>query len=74
MIGVNIFRVTSRFLYNMKAMGRTSINNIRIQELERNTDSLSIGTNSPATGSLPLSVGPDLMFKACILLDFITVT
>jgi hypothetical protein len=33
----------------MNAMGRTKINNIRIQELERNTDSLSIGTNSPAT-------------------------
>ncbi len=49
----------------MKAMGRTNINNIRIQELERNTDSLSIGTNSPPTGgNLPLSVGPDVIFKA----------
>jgi hypothetical protein len=34
----------------MKAMGTTNISKIRIQELERNTDSLSIGTNSPATG------------------------
>jgi hypothetical protein len=49
----------------MNAMGRTNINSIRTQELERNTDSLSIGTNSPATGtSSPLSVGPDFIFKA----------
>ncbi len=49
----------------MNAIGRTNNNSIRIQELERNTDSLSIGTNSPATGtSSPLSVGPDFIFKA----------
>jgi hypothetical protein len=34
----------------MKAIGAINISNIRIQELERNTDSLSIGTISPATG------------------------
>lgn len=48
----------------MNAIGRTSINSIRIHELERNTDSLSTGTISPATGGgeaiPPLSVGPDL--------------
>jgi hypothetical protein len=33
----------------MKATGRISINSIRIQELERKTDNLSTGTNSPAT-------------------------
>jgi hypothetical protein len=52
----------------MNAIGRNNINSIRIQELERNTDSLSIGTNSPATvvgeAAPPLSVGPDLVFKA----------
>ena len=48
----------------MNATGRISINSIRSQELERNTDSLSIGSISPATGiSTPLSVGPDLKFK-----------
>jgi hypothetical protein len=35
----------------MNATGRISINSIRIQELERNTDSLSIGTISPPTGA-----------------------
>ena len=54
----------------MNAMGRTNINSINIQELERNTDNLSTGTNSPATKSLPLTVGPDLTVKACILLAF----
>jgi hypothetical protein len=55
----------------MKATGRIIINSIRIQELERNIDSLSTGTNSPATVlSNPLSVGPDLTVKACIRLAF----
>jgi len=50
----------------MNAMGRTNINSINIQELERNTDSLSTGIISPATGTgtSPLSVGPDFTFKA----------
>jgi hypothetical protein len=49
----------------MKATGRININSMRIQEVEKNTDNLSTGTNSPATGiSSPLSVGPDLMVKA----------
>jgi hypothetical protein len=34
----------------MKITGRININSIRIQELERNTDSLSIGSISPPTG------------------------
>jgi hypothetical protein len=54
----------------MNATGRISINSIRSQELERNTDILSTGTISPTTGALPLSVGPDLTVKACILLAF----
>ena len=57
-----------RFLYNMKATGRISINSIRSHELERNMDILSTATISPATtwscGTPPLSVGPDLMVKA----------
>jgi hypothetical protein len=61
----------------MNATGRTSINNIRIQELERNMDSLSTGTISPATGVgeaiSPLSVGPELTVKPCILLAFKTI-
>jgi hypothetical protein len=49
----------------MKATGSIRINSTRIQELERNTDSLSTGIISPATGtSSPLSVGPDFTFKA----------
>jgi hypothetical protein len=52
----------------MYATGRASINSIRIHELERKTDILSIGIISPATGageaSPPLSVGPDLTVKA----------
>ena len=35
----------------MKATGIININNIRIQELEKNTDSLSIGSISPPTGA-----------------------
>jgi hypothetical protein len=60
----------------MKTTGRININSIRIQELERNTDSLSSGIISPPTGAggvgvpFPLSVGPDLTVKACILLAF----
>ena len=57
----------------MKAIGATNINSIRIQELERNTDSLSTGTISPATGvgaSIPQGEGPDLKVKACVRLDF----
>jgi len=34
----------------MKATGRININSIRIQELERKTDSLSTGSISPPTG------------------------
>jgi hypothetical protein len=52
----------------MKAIGAININSIRTQELERNTDSLSTGSISPATGAdsitPPLSVGPDLTIKA----------
>jgi len=53
----------------MKATGTINISSIRIQELERNTDSLSMGSISPPTGpcrpgSSPLSVGPDLKVKA----------
>lgn len=54
----------------MKAIGSINISNIRIQELERNTDNLSIGSISPPTGAggvgvlFPLSVGPGLNFKA----------
>jgi len=51
----------------MKTTGRIIINSIRIQELERNIDSLSTGTNSPATGvdgDPPLLVGPELTIKA----------
>ena len=57
----------------MKATGRININSIKIQELERNMDSLSIGIISPATGVRgcpPLSVGPALKVKACIRLAF----
>ena len=62
----------------MKATGRTSINSIRIHELEKNIDSLSIGSISPPTGvggaivgvEFPLRVGPDLRVKACIRLSF----
>jgi len=60
----------------MKATGRININNIRTQEPERKTDILSIGIISPPTGAggvgvpFPLSVGPDLIVKACILLAF----
>jgi hypothetical protein len=59
----------------MNATGRININSIRIQELERNMDSLSTGTNSPATGGPlyspnPLSVGPDLTVKAWLRLAF----
>jgi hypothetical protein len=58
----------------MKATGSINIKRIRIQELERNTDILSIGTISPPTGGsiiVPLSVGPDLIVKVCVLLAFI---
>jgi hypothetical protein len=59
----------------MKTTGSISINNIRTQELERNTDILSIGIISPATGGLsinpPLSVGPDLRVNAWVRLAFI---
>jgi len=53
----------------MNATGTIKINSIRIQELERNTDSLSIGIISPPTGGgdgegSPLRVGPDLRVKA----------
>ena len=54
----------------MNATGRISINSIRIHELERNTDSLSIGIISPPTAGCggdgdgaPLRVGPDLRVK-----------
>jgi hypothetical protein len=49
----------------MNAIGKISINSIRIHELERNIDNLSTGTISPPTGgNSPLFVGPDLNFKA----------
>jgi len=50
----------------MKAIGAIKINNIKIQELDRNTDSLSTGTISPPTGSgiPPALEGPILKFKA----------
>ena len=52
----------------MKATGRININSIRIHELEKNTDSLSIGSISPPTGGdgdgAPLRVGPGLRVKA----------
>jgi hypothetical protein len=57
----------------MYAIGRTSINSIRIHEVERNIDSLSKGTISPATGVVaifPHGEGPDLKVKACVRLDF----
>jgi len=58
----------------MKATGTININSIRIHELEKNTDNLSTGSISPATGvgeaSPPLSVGPCLTVKACIRLAF----
>jgi hypothetical protein len=63
----------------MKAIGTININSIRTQELERKTDSLSIGIISPPTGaggeaSLPLSAGPDLTVKAWVRLAFIIIT
>jgi hypothetical protein len=59
----------------MNATGRININSIRSQELERKTDILSTGTNSPATVlSTPLSVGPDLTVKAWVCLAFIIIT
>jgi hypothetical protein len=53
----------------MKTIGAININSIRIHELERKTDILSIGIISPPTGGgdcaePPLSVGPDLKVKA----------
>lgn len=54
----------------MKATGAINISSIRIHELERKTDILSIGIISPPTGDggvigpFPLSVGPDLKVKA----------
>ncbi len=57
----------------MNAVGRTSINSMRSQELERNTDILSIGSISPATGlgdSIPHGEGPDFKVKAWVRLDF----
>jgi hypothetical protein len=47
----------------------TNNSSIRInQKFERNTDSLSIGSNVPPTGfegaTAPLSVGPDLNVRA----------
>jgi hypothetical protein len=51
----------------MKAIGAININSIRIHELEKNMYILSIGTNSPATGSpgvIPFPRGPDLTVKA----------
>jgi hypothetical protein len=57
----------------MKATGRININSIRSQELERNIDSLSNGTNSPPTGvgaSIPHGEGPDLRVNAWVRLAF----
>jgi hypothetical protein len=50
----------------MKAIGAININSIKIQELDRNTDSLSTGTIFPPTGSgiFPAVAGPILKFKA----------
>jgi hypothetical protein len=64
----------------MNATGIISINSIRIHELERKTNSLSIEIISPPTGaggvgaSFPLSVGPDLRVKAWVRLAFIIIT
>ncbi len=79
-MGLNIFSVESRFLYNMKTIGAININSIRIHELERKTDILSIGIISPPTGGggvvgrPPLSVGPDLKVKACVRLILISIS
>jgi hypothetical protein len=58
----------------MKVIGKININNIKIQELERKTDSLSTETISPPTGEVaspnPLSVGPDLTVKAWVCVAF----
>jgi hypothetical protein len=58
----------------MNATGITSINSIKIHELERNIDSLSTGISSPETGvgaSIPHGEGPDLRVRAWVRLAFI---
>ena len=55
----------------MKMIGAIKIKSIKIHELERKTDILSIGIISPPTGvgcgdgdGIPLRVGPDLTVRA----------